>query len=228
MPELWNLGFPIAEISENGEIVVTKLEDAGGMVTEDTCKEQIIYEIHDPSSYLTPDVIADFSQVSIEEIGENKVLLKGASGKQKTGLFKTSVGYKDCYIGEGEMSYGGSGAYERATLAGEIIKKRLKYINAQIEELRIDFIGVNSLYKDFLSDTLRGENKNITEVRLRVAARTLKKADATIIGNEVEALYTNGPAGGGGARKGVKEIISVASIFVPSDDINIKVTYEEV
>lgn len=228
VPELWNLGFPIAEISEDGEIVITKLEDAGGMVTEDTCKEQIIYEIHDPSSYLTPDVIADFSQVHIVEMEKNKVLLKGASGKEKTGLFKTSIGYKDCYIGEGEMSYGGSGAYERATLAGEIIKKRLEYVNAQIEELRIDFIGVNSLYKDYLSDTLSGENRNCTEVRLRVAARTLNKADATIIGNEVEALYTNGPAGGGGARKGVKEIVSVASIFVPSDDIKINVTYEEV
>lgn len=228
VPELWNLGFPIAEISENGEIVITKLEDAGGMVTEDTCKEQMIYEIHDPSSYLTPDVIADFSQVNITEIEKNKVLLIGASGKEKTGLFKTSVGYKDCYIGEGEMSYGGSGAYERAKLAGEIIKKRLEYVNAQIEELKIDYIGVNSLYKDSLSDALNKRNKNFNEVRLRVAARTLNKVDATIIGNEVEALYTNGPAGGGGARKGVKEIVSVASIFVPSDDINIKVTYEEV
>ncbi|MBU3153402.1 DUF1446 domain-containing protein [Clostridium estertheticum] len=228
VPELWNLGFPIAEISENGEIVITKLEDAGGMVTEDTCKEQMIYEIHDPSSYLTPDVIADFSQVNITEIEKNKVLLIGAGGKDKTGLFKTSVGYKDCYIGEGEMSYGGSGAYERAKLAGEIIKKRLEYVNAHIEELKIDFIGVNSLYKDSLSDALNKSNKNFNEVRLRVAARTLNKADATIIGNEVEALYTNGPAGGGGARKGVKEIVSVASIFVPSDDINIKVIYEEV
>ncbi|MCB2362340.1 acyclic terpene utilization AtuA family protein [Clostridium estertheticum] len=228
VPELWDLGFPIAEISENGEIVITKLEDAGGMVTEDTCKEQMIYEIHDPSSYLTPDVIADFSQVNITEIEKNKVLLIGAGGKEKTGLFKTSVGYKDCYIGEGEMSYGGSGAYERAKLAGEIIKKRLGYVDAHIEELKIDFIGVNSLYKDSLSDALNKSNKNFNEVRLRVAARTLNKADATIIGNEVEALYTNGPAGGGGARKGVKEIVSVASIFVPSDDINIKVTYEEV
>lgn len=228
VPELWNLGFPIAEISEDGEITITKLEDAGGMVTEDTCKEQIIYEIHDPAAYLTPDVIADFSQVTVKEIGKDKVLIKGVSGKEKTGLFKTSVGYKDCYIGEGEISYGGSGAYGRAVLAGEIIKKRLEYINAPIEELKIDLIGVNSLYKDSLSDVLNEGNKNFKEVRLRVAARTLKKSDAAIIGNEVEALYTNGPAGGGGARKGVKEIVSVASIFVPSEDINIKVLYEEV
>jgi hypothetical protein len=228
VPELWNLGFPIAEISEDGEIIITKLNDAGGMVTEDTCKEQIIYEIHDPENYLTPDVIADFSKVTVTQVGKDRVLMKGASGKEKTGLFKTSVGYKDCYIGEGEMSYGGSGAYARANLAGEIIKKRLDYIKAPIEELRIDLIGVNSLYKDSLSDVLNNGNKDLGEVRLRVAARTLTKADAEIIGNEVEALYTNGPAGGGGARKGVKEIVSVASIFVPSEDINIKVVYEEV
>ncbi|AKA71631.1 acyclic terpene utilization AtuA family protein [Clostridium scatologenes] len=228
VPELWNLGFPIAEISEDGEIIITKLKDAGGMVTEDTCKEQIIYEIHDPENYLTPDVIADFSKVTVTQVGKDKVLMKGANGKEKTGLFKTSVGYKDCYIGEGEMSYGGSGAYARAKLAGEIIKKRLAYIKAPIKELRIDLIGVNSLYKDSLSDVLNNGNKDLGEVRLRVAARTLTKEDAEIIGNEVEALYTNGPAGGGGARKGVKEIVSVASIFVPSEDINIKVTYEEV
>ncbi|WP_315069464.1 acyclic terpene utilization AtuA family protein [uncultured Clostridium sp.] len=228
VPELWNLGFPIAEVSEDGEIVITKLEDAGGMVTEDTCKEQIIYEIHDPENYFTPDVIADFSKVTITEIEKDKVLVKGASGKAETGLFKTSVGYKDCYIGEGEMSYGGSGAYERAVLAGEIIKKRLEHINAPIEELRVDLIGVNSLYKDSLSNYLNEGKNDFKEVRLRVAGRTLKKEDAAIIGNEVEALYTNGPAGGGGARKGVKEIVSVASIFVPNEDINIKVVYEEV
>ncbi|MBV7276573.1 DUF1446 domain-containing protein [Clostridium sp. PL3] len=228
VPELWNLGFPIAEISEDGEIVITKLEDAGGMVTEDTCKEQIIYEIHDPENYFTPDVIADFSKVSVKQSGKDKVLMKGASGKEKTGLFKTSVGYKDCYIGEGEMSYGGSGAYERGKLAGEIIRKRLEYIKAPIEELRIDLIGVNSLYKDSLSDALNNGRNDFGEVRLRVAARTLTKEAAAVIGNEVEALYTNGPAGGGGARKGVKEIVSVASIFVPSEDINIKVVYEEV
>ncbi len=228
VPDLWNLGFPIAEVTENGDITITKLEDAGGIVTTDTCKEQIIYEIHDPSNYLTPDVIADFSNVSMEQIGKDKVLLKDASGKEKTGLFKTSIGYKDGFIGEGEMSYGGSGAYNRAKLAGEIIEKRLEVTNASFEELKIDLIGVNSLYKDSISETMNEGNKDFKEVRLRVAARTSSKEDAQVIGNEVEALYTNGPAGGGGARKYVKGIVSVASIFVPSDHINIKVTYEEV
>lgn len=228
VPELWNLGFPIAEVTENGDIVITKLEDSGGMVTEHTCKEQIIYEIHDPSNYFTPDVIADFIEVTVQEIEKNKVLVKGASGKKKTGLFKVSIGYKDCYIGEGEISYGGSGAYGRAELAGEIIKKRLKYINVPVEELRIDFMGVNSLYGNHLSSMLNDDKKDFKEVRLRAAARTLNRQSAEIIGNEIEALYTNGPSGGGGARKYIREIVSVASILVPSGDIITKVIYEEV
>lgn len=227
VPDLWNLGFPIAEIAENGDIVITKLEDTGGVVNQHTCKEQAIYEIHDPANYFTPDVTADFSEITIEENGMNKVLIKGAGGKEKNGLFKVSIGYKDCYIGEGEISYGGSGAYERAKLAGKVIKKRLEYINVPLEELRVDIIGVNSLYGDFLSKIVN-TRYDFKEVRLRVAARTLNKEDAKIIGNEVEALYTNGPSGGGGVRKYVDEVVSIVSIFIPSKDIKIKVIYEKV
>ncbi|MCM8711704.1 DUF1446 domain-containing protein [Clostridium sp. SYSU_GA19001] len=228
VPDLWNIGFPIGEIYENGDIIITKLEDAGGIVTVDTCKEQILYEIQDPQRYYTPDVIADFSKVTVEQVENNKVLVKGASGIKKTELLKTSIGYKDCYIGEGEISYGGSGALERAKLAGDIIKKRLEYIELPIEELRIDYIGVNSLYKDKLSNTIKKGRNDFNEVRLRVAARTLNKEHAEIIGNEVEALYTNGPAGGGGARKYVREIVSIASVMIPERDVDIKVVYEEI
>lgn len=228
VPDLWNLGFPIGEIYDNGDIIITKLKDAGGMVTVDTCKEQILYEIQDPEKYYTPDVVADFSKVTVEQLEENKVLIKGASGTQKTGFFKTSIGYKDCYIGEGEISYGGSGALDRVLLAGEIIRRRLEYLNLPVEELRIDYIGVNSLYKDELSNTINKRSDNFGEVRLRIAARTLKRETAEIIGNEVEALYTNGPAGGGGARKYVREIVSIASVLIPEEDINVKVSYEEV
>ncbi|WP_232700008.1 acyclic terpene utilization AtuA family protein [Brevibacillus daliensis] len=226
VPELWNVGFPIAEVNENGEVIIEKLLDAGGVVSKDTIKEQILYEIHDPANYLTPNVICDITELTIEEIGKDRVLVKGAKGKEKTGLFKTSIGYKDCYIGEGEMSYGGSGAYERAKLAGEVVKKRLELIKAPIQELRIDYIGVNSLYKETLGSQI--DPKELNEVRLRVAGRTEKREDAVLIGNEVEALYTNGPAGGGGARSGVKEIVSILSVLIPSEDVTIEVIYEEV
>jgi len=228
VPDLWNIGFPIADIYEDGEINLSKLEKSGGLISTETCKEQLIYEIHDPKNYLTPDVIADFSEISVENMGKDRVSIKGTKGKKKTGFLKTSVGYKDCYIGEGEISYGGSGAYERAKLAGEVIKKRLEYINLPIEELRIDFIGVNSLFKDKISDSISNFRSDYTEVRLRVAARTKTKEDAKIIGNEVEALYTNGPAAGGGVRKYVREIISIASILIPEESIKTEVVYREV
>lgn len=228
VPDVWNVGFPIAEVSENGEVVITKVEGTGGIVSTATCKEQIIYEIHDPSAYITPDGIADFSKITMEQIGKDRVLIKGAEGREKTDTLKVSVGYMDCFIGEGEISYGGTGSWERAKLAGEIVKKRLEYIGAEIEELRVDYIGINSLYKDHITDSIRNDRNGNSEVRLRVSGRTKDKKNAELIANEVEALYTNGPAGGGGAVKAVKQIGSIASIFVPRSDIKIEVLYEEV
>lgn len=228
VPEPWNIGFPIAEVDSAGNIVIEKLPDTGGVVNKDTIKEQLLYEIHDPANYLTPDVVADFTELTVEEIGLNQVRVTGAKGKAKTGFYKTSVGYQDCYIGEGEMSYGGSGAYERAKLAGEIVAKRLELLQVPIQELRVDYIGVNSLYVNKISRMINADFDGLSEVRLRVAGRTLERKHAALIGNEVEALYTNGPAGGGGARAGVKEIVSIASVLVPADDIEIAVFYEEV
>lgn len=228
VPQLWHLGFPIAEINENGEAIITKLEETGGTVTTATCKEQLLYEIHDPSAYITPDGVADYTKITMEQIEKDRVLVKGATGHSKTDTLKVSVGYRDCYIGEGEISYGGSGAYERAKLAGEIVEKRLKSIGVKTDELRIDYIGLNSLYKDHISDEMNLDKSACREVRLRVAGRTKEKENAKKIANEVEALYTNGPAGGGGAAKSVKAIISIASIFIPRNDIKIKISYEEV
>jgi hypothetical protein len=221
--KLWELGFPIAEVSENGEFIITKVEGSGGVVNKDTLTEQMIYEIHDPSAYLTPDCIADFSNVTFTQMGKDVVEVKGASGREKTDTLKVSLGYKDCYIGEGEISYAGPGCLERAKLAAEIVEKRLALTNVKFDELKVDFIGINAIYKN--SD----RNYNTPEeVRLRVAARTKTKHDAEQIGNEVETLYTNGPAGGGGATKSVSEIVSVASILINRKDVEAKVIYKEV
>lgn len=221
--KLWELGFPIAEVREDGEFIITKVEGSGGVVNKDTLTEQMMYEIHDPSAYLTPDCIADFSSVTFTQKGKDVVEVKGATGREKTDTLKVSLGYKDCFIGEGEISYAGPGCLERAELAAEIVEKRLKLTNVKYDELRVDFIGINAIYKN--SD----RNYNTPEeVRLRVAARTKTKYDADQIGNEVETLYTNGPAGGGGATKSVSEIISVASILIDRNDVEAKVNYKEV
>lgn len=226
VPELWNLGFPIIEVDETGDGIVTKLNKTGGLVTTQTVKEQTLYEIQDPHNYFTPDVIADFSQVKVEQIKKDVVRIFGASGKKPNGYYKTSVGYHDCYIGEGQISYGGHNALNKAKLAQEILEKRFEITGLEFEEIRFDYIGLNSLYMDTISKNMGDYIPN--EIRLRVAARMKDLKNAEMIGNEVEALYTNGPYGGGGAVKNIKDIISIASIFVPVDDFKITVGYMEV
>lgn len=226
VPDLAHLGFPLVEIDETGSFVVTKVEGSGGMVTEDTCKEQMIYEIHNPERYLTPDTIADFSKVTFTQEGKDRVRAAHATSHKKPETLKVSIGYKDCFIGEGEISYGGTNSMARAQLAADIVEERLKIVGVETQEQRIDFIGFNSLYKSKISGPMAPET--YPEVRLRVSARTKDKKNAALIGNEVEALYTNGPAGGAGATKKVSEVVSICSIFVPRDIVDIKVAYEEV
>ena len=225
VPELWNLGFPIAIVDPSGDAVITKLEGTGGMVTEDTVKEQMLYEIQDPASYFTPDVTADFSRIQAQQDGPDRVRVSGASGREPNGFFKTSVGYHDCYIGEGQISYGGSNALARAQLAREVLEHRFAQIGLEYSEIRYDFLGVNSLYRDEISQSIRQDGALPVEVRLRVAARCARREQAQKVGNEVEALYTNGPCGGGGAVKAVKDIISIASILIPREDFSIGVHF---
>ena len=224
VPNLEHLGFPIAEVSEDGSIIITKVEGSGGAVTRDTCIEQMIYEIQDPTKYFTPDVVADFSRVTFTQVGPNRVRAEGATGHPKTDTLKTSIGYKDCYIGEGEISYGGPNCYARAVLATEILKERLTMRNLPLDEVKFDLIGVNSL-------NWNAERKRDTspdEIRVRVAARTHDKTAAARVGEEVEAMYTNGPAGGCGAVKRVTEIMSVASMLIHANEVSATVCMKEV
>lgn len=207
VPDLENLGFPIAEIAPDGSFFITKLPNTGGVVSPATCKEQLLYEIHDPAHYLTPDVVADFTKVKIKQIEKDKVAIMGGTGTAPTGLLKVSVGYQDGFIGEGQISYGGLGAINRAKLALAIVKKRLQKMGL-FSEFRFDIIGLNALYNS------RFSKNEPHEARIRVAAKTANRQAALKIGREVETLYTNGPAGGGGVTKMVQEIIAIQSILI--------------
>jgi hypothetical protein len=211
VPGLARLGFPIGEVGEDGGILVTKVSGSGGQVTPATCKEQLLYEVHDPARYYQPDVVADFSDVSVTEVGPDRVRVEGARGAPKTGLLKTSIGYVDSYIGEGQISYAGPGARDRGRLALEIVRERLQLSGVSATETRFELIGVDALHGERLSS---GSGEPY-EVRVRVAGRTDSYAEAVRIGNEVETLYTNGPAGGGGVTKSAREIVAVVSTLVP-------------
>ncbi|MCR4469211.1 acyclic terpene utilization AtuA family protein [Burkholderia sp. SCN-KJ] len=211
VPNLARLGFPIGEVAADGSVVITKVPHAGGRVSAATCKEQLLYEIHDPARYLQPDVVADFTRVAVAEEAPDRVRVTGGRGSARTGTLKVSVAYVDGHIGEGQISYGGPGALERARLALDIVRERLALTGVAATELRFDLIGVDALYGD-ATPAVRGEP---AEVRVRVAGRAASAAEAARIGNEVETLYTNGPAGGGGAFKSTREVIAVQSVLLP-------------
>jgi hypothetical protein len=213
IPDLARLGFPIGEVGEDGSLVITKVAGSGGAVTAQTCKEQLLYEVHDPTRYLQPDVTADFSQVRVEEIGKDRVRVSGGRGSQRTGTLKVSVGYVDGFIGEGQISYAGPGALARGKLALEIVRERLKLTGVAASELRFDLIGVDSLHGAQVS----AHANEPYEVRVRVAGRTDNWREAVRIGNEVETLYTNGPAAGGGAFKSARDVVAVASVLLPRE-----------
>ena len=211
--DLARLGFPLAEIDAEGEALITKVAGSGGRVSRATCTEQLIYEVHDPAAYLTPDVTADFSQVGFVEEAVDRVRAQGAAGRARPEQLKVSVGYLDGWIGEGQMSYGGPGAVARAQLARDVVLKRLALTGVKMQDVRAELIGMDSLH---------GPRSSVEpwEVRLRVAARCEERGEAVRIGNEVETLYTNGPSGGGGASKSVRQVVAVASLLLPRGAVN--------
>ena len=223
IPDLARLGFPIGEVGEDGSLVVTKVSGSGGAVTAQTCREQLLYEVHDPTKYFQPDVVADFSQVTVEEIAKDRVRVGGGRGSKRTDTLKVSVGYVDGFIGEGQISYAGPGALARGRLALDIVRERLKLTSVAASELRFDLIGVDSLHGPLVS----AHANEPYEVRIRVAGRTESLREAVRIGNEVETLYTNGPAGGGGAWKSARDVVAVASVLLPRELARTEVRFVE-
>ncbi len=213
IPDLARLGFPIGEVGADGSLVITKVLGSGGAVTARTCKEQLLYEVHDPKTYFQPDVVADFSGVAVEEIAPDRVRISGGRGTQRTPTLKVSVGYVDSFIGEGQISYAGPGALARGRLALDIVRERLKLTGVASSELRFDLIGVDALHGAQVS----AHANEPYEVRVRVTGRTENLREAVRIGNEVETLYTNGPAGGGGAWKSARDVVAVASVLLPRE-----------
>lgn len=211
VPDMDILGHPILEVSRDGSGLISKVNGTGGLINTQTAKEQLLYEVLDPGNYFTPDVVADFRSVRFEEIGPNELRVTGGSGKSQPETLKVSVGYQAGWIGEGEISYAGAHALERAKLAGEIILKR---IGDRFDEFRVDYIGLSSLHGESFS-----QGSASYEIRLRIAGKSRHKALAQLVGEEVEALYTNGPAGGGGARKYLHEVIGVVSILMNRNQI---------
>jgi hypothetical protein len=222
VPHLARLGFPLAEVADDGTAVISKVAGSGGRITIASCKEQLLYELLDPAEYLQADVTADFSTVRFVELGPDRIAVSGGDGRPRPGTLKVSIGYRDSFVGEGQISYAGPGAVARGRLALEIVCERLKLTGVATTETRFELIGVDAAHR--VGRPVSGLEP--TEVRVRVAGRTDTMAEAVRIGNEVESLYTNGPAGGGGASKSAREVVAVVSTLIPREWVTPVVHYE--
>ncbi len=212
VPGLAQCGYPFAEIAEDGAATITKLADAGGIVSIDTVKEQLLYEVHDPTRYLTPDVIADFSAVRLAAAGADRVAIRDAGGTQRPDQLKVTVGFDGGVLAEAGVSYAGRNAQARAKLAREIIAERMATVHGYKGPLRLDIIGVNSLHGTAL------ERQTDTEdVRLRAALRSTRREDAELLLWELEALLCCGPAGGGGYRGAITPSVVTYSASLDRD-----------
>ncbi len=175
----------------------------------------------DPAAYYTPDVVADFSHVTLDEIGKDRVRIEGGNGRARPETLKVSVGYHDGFQGEGEISYAGPGALGRAQFAQQILTERLERL--KFRELRFDLIGVNSIHGPGLSRPAA----EAYEVRVRATAKADDNRTAAMILREVEALYTNGPAGGGGVTGFTREVIAMTSTLIARSLVKPTVHFEE-
>lgn len=219
--DLARLGFPFVDMAADGGFTVGKLDDAGGRVDLATCKEQLIYEVHDPAEYITPDCVLDITELEMSQAGSDRVRVTGARARARTPTYKVTVGYHDGYIGEGQISYAGINAVPKAKWAAEIVQQRLTDRGFSYPEVRVDLIGMSSLHG---APEARPEPY---EVRLRIAARTDDRKAAEAVGFEVRALHVNGPGGGGGGSDPVvREILAVQSVLLPRALVDAQVTVQ--
>ncbi|MGD9803469.1 MAG: acyclic terpene utilization AtuA family protein [Hyphomicrobiaceae bacterium] len=221
VPRLADCGYPIAEVGEEGSAVITKLADAGGMVTQRTVKEQLLYEVHDPSRYLTPDVTADFSKVELAEEGRDRVRVLNGNGSKRPDTLKVTVGFDGGFLAEAGVSYAGPNATARANLSVEILKERLGRepgIGGAGTPMRIEVIGINALHQ-----TAHGPRQEAEDVRLRVAMRTADRAACETMLWEVESLLCCGPAGGGGYRGQITPSVVTHSALIERERVKPRV-----
>ena len=207
-------GYPIAEVQSDGTATITKLAGTGGCVSTQTVKEQLLYEVHDPERYLTPDVTADFSRVEIAAVGENRVKVSNASGTTRPATLKVTVGFDGGFQGEAGVSYAGPAAQARGQLAADIVRERMVRLQGNKSDLRIDLIGVSSL---FATAGLRATEAQ--DVRLHVALRSRQKEDAETMLWEVESLLCCGPAGGGGYRGAITPCVMTKSVLIERERV---------
>lgn len=230
VPEPWRIGFPVAEVGEDGSFVVTKPPGTGGLVNEATVTEQLLYEIHDPSAYITPDVVCDLTTTRVEQVGPDRVRVSGTTGRPAPRTLKALLGYSDGWAGEGAVTYSWPDALAKAQRSEEIIRRRLAMQGVEPEEIHVEYIGLNSLWGALAQ--VPPDPDSLNEVRLRVAIRSRRREDCEVLAREFPPLYLSGPMAAA-AIHGIsspRELMGLWSALVPREEIEpfVGVTIEEV
>ena len=222
VPDLGNLGYPYLDMAPDGTGVVGKVAGTGGVINRAICTEQMLYEIHDPANYITPDVVVDFSEVRLQEIGMDRVRISGGRGRPRPQRLKVSVGIREGWIGEAELTYAGPGCVNRARLAEQVVRERLRIGGVVLDELRVDYIGINSLHGAASLPTLHEPY----EVRLRFAGRAKLKRDATRLAGEVETLVGKGPSMSSLPRTYLREVLAIYSVMIPRAAVRPSIVFQ--
>lgn len=225
VPDIAHIGYPIAEAYPNAEIVITKHEDTGGLVSVQTVKEQLLYEIGDPRNYITPDCIADFTTIELQQEGENRVRMSGVRGRPATDFYKVSMSYPDGFISVGTLTYAWPDALDKARKADEILRTRLSDLGLHFDQIHTEFLGYDSCHGP-LSARIAEPN----EVVLRIGVRGHDYKVVERFGKEIAPLILNGPpgvTGFAGPRPKPSEVIAYWPALIPKSEVRWNVIVEE-
>lgn len=222
IPNLWDIGYPIIEAREDGTFTVTKHEGTGGKVTVAGVKEQLMYEMGDPREYITPDCIADFTTIKLEQESDDRVRVSGVKGHPTTEFYKVSISYSAGYKAVGMLIYSWPDAVAKAKAADEILRRRLDAIGLKFDEILTQFVGVNSLH-----EALAGEPPlDLAECVMRVGVRGPDKAAIERFTKELAPLVLNGPptvSGLGSGRPKVEEVVAYWPALLPKSTVSPKI-----
>src|SRR5688572_12407111 len=218
IPDLANIGFPIAEASPDGTFTITKHEGTGGRVNVPSIKEQLLYEMGDPHGYITPDCVADFTTIRLQDEGQNRVRVFGIKGRPATDSLKVSISYSAGYKAVGTLAYAWPDAYAKAKAADQVLRERLDRLGLKFDQVLTEFVGANATH-----GRLAGEpSKDLAEVQLRVGVRGNDRAAIERFTKEIAPLILTGPpaeTGFAGGRPKVEEIVAYWPGLIPKSEI---------
>ncbi len=222
IPDFWDIGYPVIEASEDGTFIVTKHKATGGRVSVATVTEQLMYEMGDPKNYITPDGIADFTTIQLEQDGENRVRVSGVKGLPATDMYKVSISFSSGFKATGGLIYAWPDAYAKAKAADAMLRRRLENLGLRFEEVLSQYVGANATH-----ERLAGEpSSDLAEVMLRVAVRSKDRASVERFTMELAPLALAGPptvTGFGGGRPKIEEVVAYWPALIPKSAVSPKV-----